>query len=132
MNKVTLIGNLTANPTLTQTPSGIAVCKMSIAVNRSYANKDGSRDVDYFNITVWRELGENCHRYLKKGKKAAVVGRIENGSYEKNGVTHYTTSVVAEEVEFLSPRDNDERGANDGERRAIRGNTPVDNPNLPF
>ena len=109
MNKVILIGNLTRDPELSETPNGVAVCKMSIAVNRDYENSDGQRDVDYFNITVWRGRAENCGKFLTKGSKIAVVGSLQNRSYEdKDNITRYVTDVVASDVEFLSARRNED------------------------
>lgn len=105
MNKVILVGNLTRDPELTETGSGIAVCRFSIAVSRDYANSDGTREADFFNITVWRGRAENCGKYLKKGNKVAVVGSLQTRSYEdKDGVKRYVTDIVASEVEFLTPK----------------------------
>ena len=105
MNKVILVGNLTRDPELTETPSGVAVCRFSIAVSRDYASADGTRETDFFNITVWRGRAENCGRYLKKGNKVGVVGRLQNRSYDdKDGVKRYVTDIVADEVEFLTPK----------------------------
>ncbi len=85
MNKVIEIGNLTKDPEHSTTTSGISVCKMSIAVNRNFTNANGERETDYFNIVAWRGLADNCARYLSKGKKIAVVGSLQNRSYESNG-----------------------------------------------
>ncbi len=105
MNKVFLIGNLTRDPELSTTPSGVAVCRFSIAVSRDYAGADGARETDFFNVTVWRGRGENCGKYLKKGNKVAVVGSLQNRSYEdKDGVKRNVTDVVASDVEFLTPK----------------------------
>ncbi len=105
MNKVILVGNLTRDPELTETPSGVAVCRFAIAVSRDYASSDGTRETDFFNITVWRGRAENCGKYLKKGNKVAIVGSLQNRSYEdKDGIKRNVTDVVANEVEFLTPR----------------------------
>ena len=105
MNKVILIGNLTRDPELTETPSGVAVCRFSIAVSRDYAGPDGNRETDFFNITVWRGRAENCGKYLKKGNKVAVVGSLQTRSYEdKDGIKRNVTDIIASEVEFLSPK----------------------------
>ncbi len=105
MNKVILVGNLTRDPELTETPNGIAVCRFAIAVSRDYANSEGTRETDFFNITVWRGRAENCGKYLKKGNKVAVVGSLQNRSYEdKDGIKRTVTDVVASEVEFLTPK----------------------------
>ena len=105
MNKVILVGNLTRDPELTETPSGVAVCRFAIAVSRDYANADGNRETDFFNITVWRGRAENCGKYLKKGNKVAVVGSLQTRSYEdKDGIKRNVTDIVANEVEFLTPK----------------------------
>ena len=105
MNKVILVGNLTRDPELTETPTGVAVCRFAIAVSREYANADGTRETDFFNITVWRGRAENCGKYLKKGNKVAIVGSLQNRSYEdKDGIKRNVTDVIANEVEFLTPK----------------------------
>jgi len=105
MNKVILVGNLTRDPELTETPSGVAVCRFAIAVSRDYANANGTRETDFFNITVWRGRAENCGKYLKKGNKVAIVGSLQTRSYEdKDGIKRNVTDVIANEVEFLTPR----------------------------
>ena len=105
MNKVILVGNLTRDPELTENSGGVAVCIFSIAVTRDYANSDGNRETDFFNITVWRGRAENCGKYLKKGNKVAVVGSLQNRSYEdKDGIKRNVTDVIANEVEFLTPK----------------------------
>ncbi|MBQ9355135.1 MAG: single-stranded DNA-binding protein [Clostridia bacterium] len=108
-NKVFLIGNLCKNPELTETPNGVAVCKFSIAVNRDYANANGEKETDFFNITAWRKTAENCGKYLKKGHKVAVFGALQNRTYDdKEGVKHTITDIVANEVEFLTPKQQEE------------------------
>jgi len=103
MNKVILIGNLTRDPELSTTNGGASVCKFGLAVNRRFTNKQtGEREVDFFNITVWSAQGENCHKYLRKGNKACVTGRIETRSYEQDGVKKYAFDIIADEVEFLT------------------------------
>ena len=108
MNRVILIGNLSRDPELQQTTTGISVCKFSLAVQRRFQNANGEREADFINIVVWRDLGENCHRYLKKGKKAGVVGSLQTRSYDdKEGNKRYVTEVIADEVEFLSPKEQE-------------------------
>lgn len=75
MNKTFLIGNLTRDPELTATPSGVSVCKMSIAVNRNFTNANGERETDFFNIVAWRRLADNCAKFLSKGKKIKTCGK---------------------------------------------------------
>ena len=103
MNKVILIGNLTRDPELSTTNGGVSVCRFSLAVTRRFANSEGEREADFINIVVWRNQAENCAKFLKKGSKCAVVGRIQTSSYEKpEGAKRYTTDIVADEVEFIT------------------------------
>lgn len=105
MNKVILIGNLTRDPELSETPSGVSVCKFSIAVNRNYTDGNSERQTDFFNVTAWRGLGENVAQYCTKGSKVAVSGSIRLRNYEDNqGVKRTAVDIVAQEVEFLSTR----------------------------
>lgn len=135
MNKVILVGNLTRDPELSETPSGVAVCRFAIAVTRDYANSDGNRETDFFNITVWRGRAENCGKYLKKGNKVAVVGSLQNRSYEdKDGIKRNVTDVIANEVEFLTPRNVQSDGDVSvvTEKRAAPQLEPIDDNQLPF
>ena len=77
MNKVFLIGNLTRDPEISETNSGVSVCHFGIAVNRNYSSGDGERQTDFFNVTAWRGLAENVGKYCKKGNKVAVTGSIQ-------------------------------------------------------
>jgi single-strand DNA-binding protein len=101
MNKVVLIGRLTKDPDLRYTSGGIAVTRFTLAVDRGFKGQDGEKQADFIPITVWRTQAENCAKYLQKGRLVAVTGRIQTGSYEKDGQRHYTTEVVADEVRFL-------------------------------
>lgn len=108
MNKVFLIGNLTRDPELSETPSGVSVCKFDLAVNRNFTNANGDRECDFLKIVTWRSLAENCGNYLSKGKKVSVAGSIQTRSYENsNGEKRYVTEIIADEVEFLSPREDE-------------------------
>ena len=132
MNKCILIGNLTKDPELTTTSNGVAVCRFSIAVSRRYSNADGERETDFLNIVVWRSLGENCHKFLKKGSKVGVVGNIQSRSYDAtDGTKRYVTEIVAEEVEFLSTRNSDE-GAKSAGSEDVAKLQPIDDDGLPF
>lgn len=82
MNKVFLIGNLTKDPEMRSTQSGVAVCNFSIAVNRRFKNANGQQETDYLNIIAWRQLAELCSKYLAKGRKVAVAGSIQTRTYE--------------------------------------------------
>ena len=139
MNKVILVGNLTRDPELKQTSSGISVCTFSLAVQRRFANAEGNREADFFNIVVWRQQGENCHRYLKKGSKAGVCGSLQTRTYEANdGSKRYVTEIVADEVECLTSR-NAEAGESFSEdrpapsrKKAVAELEPVADDDLPF
>lgn len=100
LNRATLIGNVTKDPQLRYTGKGTAIMSFSIATNRSMQNEDGSyKDMPTFhNIVCWSKLAERMAKILTKGKKVYVEGRIENRSYEKDGVTKYISEVVAENV----------------------------------
>ncbi len=113
LNKVVLIGRLTKEPDLRYTASGIPVTRFTLAVNRNYANQQGEREADFIPITVWRGLAENCAKYLAKGRLVAVSGRIQTGSYDKDGQRVYTTDVVADEVTFLEWGNKQEQGEGD-------------------
>ena len=104
MNRVQLIGNLTRDPETRTTGTGLTVCRFTLAVNRRMKKQDGTQEADYINITAWRALGENCAKYLSKGKKAGVSGSIQTRTYEaQDGSKRHAFEVVADEVEFLSP-----------------------------
>lgn len=105
MNKAILIGNLTRDPELRTTQSGVSACSFSIAVNRRFKNQSGEQVTDFFNIVTWRRTAELCSQYLTKGRKVCVTGEIQNRSYDaKDGTKRYVTEIIADEVEFLSPR----------------------------
>lgn len=101
MNNVALIGNLTRDPEMRYTNGNMAIATFSIAINRP-KKKDGSDGgADFPRITVFGTQAENCERFLHKGSKVGIVGKIQTGSYEKDGQRFYTTDIVADRVEFL-------------------------------
>jgi single-strand DNA-binding protein len=104
-NRVILIGRLTRDPELRYTQSGIAVTSFTLAVDRNYKNAQGEKETDFIPCIAWRQLAELCANYLAKGKLAAVEGRIQIDTGEKDGQRQYYTKVVAEKVKFLSPKD---------------------------
>ena len=140
MNKCILVGNLTRDPELTQTPSGVSMCRFSIAVNRSYANANGEREADFINIVTWRGLAENCGKYLSKGRKVAVCGAIQTRSYDdKDGNRRDATDVVADDVEFIGGGNGGEGGGNytpredrPAPKKSTAELTPVEDDDLPF
>ena len=132
MNKVILIGNLTKDPEISTTTNGVSVCRFSLAVTRRYTNSSGEREADFINIVVWRALAENCHKFLRKGSKAAVVGTLQSRAYDAtDGTKRYVTEVVADEVEFISTRNTDgvEIKKDDEEVTKLE---PIDDNDLPF
>lgn len=108
MNKAVIIGNLTNEPELRATLSGISVCTFTVAVNRRVSrDAQGQKETDFIPIVTWRGLADNCFKYLHKGSKAAVTGSIQTRSYEvQDGSKRYVTEIVADEVEFLSTAGN--------------------------
>lgn len=105
MNKVVLIGNLVRDPEVRATQSGISVCNFTVAVNRRFKNANGEQETDFLNVIAWRQLAELCGKYLAKGRKVAVTGSIQTRQYEaKDGSKRTAWDIVADEVEFLSPQ----------------------------
>ncbi|GEK31239.1 single-stranded DNA-binding protein 1 [Kurthia zopfii] len=105
INRVVLVGRLTKDPELRYTPSGVAVARFTLAVNRTFSNQQGEKQADFINIVVWRKQAENTANFLRKGSLAGVEGRIQTGSYDgQDGKKVYTTEVVADSVQFLEPR----------------------------
>lgn len=101
-NKVILIGNMTADPELKKTPSGVSVTSFSIAVNRRFAKQDGQQQTDFINIVAWRQTAEFVARYFTKGKPILICGQLQTRSWtDQNGQKHYVTEVVAEEAAFV-------------------------------
>ena len=112
MNSLTIIGNLTKNPELRHTQDGTPVCSFTVAVNRKPTQaqrQSGERpEADFFNVTAWRQLGENAAKFLEKGKKVAVVGRVSVRTWDTTDGRHGASlEVLAEDIEYLSPRVSD-------------------------
>ena len=104
MNRVELIGRITRDPELRYTSSNIATARFTLAVNRPFQGQNGEQGTDFINIVVWRKQAENVKKYVSKGSLVAVEGRIQTGSYEKDGQRIYTTDVVADSVQFLESK----------------------------
>jgi len=104
MNSLTIIGNVTRDPELRTTPSGKNVCSFTLAVNRR-KKVEGQPDADFFRVSAWDQLGEVCQKYITKGKKVCVIGSVGVHTYtNQKGETVANLEVLAREVEFLSPR----------------------------
>ena len=104
MNRVELIGRITRDPELRYTSSNIATTRFTLAVNRPFQGQNGEQGTDFINIVVWRKQAENVKKFVSKGSLVAVEGRIQTGSYEKDGQRIYTTDVVADSVQFLESK----------------------------
>ena len=129
MNKITLIGNLTADPERRSTPSGTTVSTFNIAVDRRFAQQNGERITDYFRINAWSKLGDSCATYLVKGKKVAVIGELQARTYEaKDGTTRMSLDVRADEIEFLSPKGAQEKPI----EQMTAADLPLTNEDIPF
>ena len=103
MNRLIIIGNLCRDPELRTTQSGISVCSFTVAVNRR-RTQGQQPEADFFRVSAWRQLGENCGKWLVKGKKVCVVGPVSVSTFQGNdGNTRAQLEITAEDVEFLSP-----------------------------
>ena len=138
MNKVMLIGNLARDPELITTNNGVSLCRFTLAVQRRFNNNDGEREADFLPIIVWRGQAENCYKYLKKGSKAAISGSIQTRSYETtDGARRYMTEIIADEVEFLSTKNNNgedvlEEKEEDKKDDVVVKFEPINDDDLPF
>lgn len=112
LNQVTLMGNLTRDPELRQTPGGQSVCSFSLALNRSYKDQSGEwqEATDYIDIVAWGPLGERVSQYLSKGRRCLVQGRLQSRSWEQEGQKRSKVEVLASDVTFLDGRGGDEGG----------------------
>lgn len=113
INRVVLVGNLTRDPELRHTPSGMAVCSLRLAVNSRRKDETGQwvDKPNYFDITVWGAQGENCAQYLSKGRPVAIDGRLEWREWETpEGAKRQAVDVVADNVQFLGGRGDGEGG----------------------
>lgn len=115
MNRVVLVGRLTADPQLKYTPNGVPVATFTLAVNRSFTNQQGEREADFINVVVWRKPAENTANFLKKGSLAGVDGRVQTRNYEgQDGKRVYVTEILAESVQFLEPKSQNTGGNSQG------------------
>ena len=106
MQKMTLIGNLVADPAQVTTSNNKTFTKFRIAVNRRFTGANGEKVTDFFQITAFGKIGENCQKFLAKGRKVAIIGELQARTYEDSeGMTRMALDVVADEVEFLTPKD---------------------------
>ena len=128
MNKLAIIGSLGRDPELRSTPNGIPVCTFSVGVTRRKGNEEPQ--TDWFKVTAWRQLGENCNRYLAKGKKVFVSGPVSVSTYTaQDGTTRASMEITADDVEFISPAGTGAENATVDERA---GFVKVEDEILPF
>ena len=146
MNSVALVGNLTRDPEYGHTQNDIAYCRFTVACNRRFTNQQGVREADYINCIAWRGAADFIHRYFIKGNKIAINGSIQTGSYTaQDGTKRYTTDVVVENAEFVTPRQEGQQGGgslpppppppeprNEQQRMDYNDFTEVDDDELPF
>jgi len=141
MNKLTIIGNLTRDPELRTTQSGVSVCSFTVAVNRRKTQNQQQAEADFFRVSAWRELGENCAKWLIKGRKVAVEGSVSVSTYTGNdGKTYANMEVRALDVEFLSspgetPKETPQAAPQQAQQTQMPiagGFTAVETDELPF
>ena len=109
MNKSIIMGRLTAQPELRQTQNGIASCRFTVAVNRRFKNTNGEYDADFIPCVAWRQTAEFVSKYFSKGSMICVEGSLRTGSYQDRNhsdVTHYTTELFVDNVEFCGSKQN--------------------------
>ncbi len=124
LNQVTLMGNLTRDPELRQTPNGQSVCSFSLALNRSYkdASGDWKEATDYVDIVAWANLGERVAQYVTKGRRVLVQGRLQSRSWEQDGAKRNKIEVLASDVTFLDGRGNE---GSEGHASSESGSKPT-------
>lgn len=107
LNKIMLIGNLGRDPELQVTSDGTPFTRFSLAVSRTYKTSSGERrdETEWFNVVAWRQLAETCERYLHKGSKVYIEGRVTQRKYtDKNGIERTSVDVIANDMEMLTPK----------------------------
>lgn len=124
VNQVILMGNLTRDPEVRQTPSGQSVCSFSLALNRAYKAQNGEwqEATDYIDVVAWGPLGERVGQYLSKGRRALVQGRLQSRSWEQDGQKRSKVEVQASDVTFLDSREGGEGGGGNFSRSSDAGN----------
>lgn len=132
MNKVIEIGNLTKDPELTTTNSGVSVCRFTIAVQRRFENADGEKESDFFNCVAWRGIGENISKYCKKGNKIGVIGELQNRSYDaQDGTKRYITEIIVNECEFLQTKNSNSSNTSNTTQATQPELEPISDDSLP-
>ncbi|HZX80497.1 MAG TPA: single-stranded DNA-binding protein [Lysobacter sp.] len=127
VNKVILVGNLGNDPEVKYTQGGMAICALSLATTSVRKDKDGQQveKTEWHRVKLFGKLGEIAGEYLKKGRQVYIEGRIEYGSYEKDGVKQYTTDIIADEMQMLGGGEGGERGQRQERSRPQRESAPA-------
>jgi single-strand DNA-binding protein len=134
LNRVILIGRLTKDPELRYTPAGVAVTQFTLATDRPFTTKGGEKETDFIPIVTWKQTAEACANYLRKGRMAAVEGRMQTRNYENSeGKKVYVTEVIADNVRFLEPPNREEK-KNESQPSFVDDGKPIDvsDDDLPF
>ena len=114
LNNISIVGRLTRDPEIRYTQTGTAVTRMTVAVDRDFKNAQGEKETDFIDVVTWRKLAETVNNHLTKSRLVAVNGRLQVGSWEKNGVKHKAAEIVASSVNFLDrPKENGVAGGTD-------------------
>ncbi|UVJ27930.1 single-stranded DNA-binding protein [Staphylococcus aureus] len=125
LNRTVLVGRLTKDPELRSTPNGVNVGTFTLAVNRTFTNAQGEREADFINVVVFKKQAENVKNYLSKGSLAGVDGRLQTRSYDnKDGQRVFVTEVVADSVQFLEPKNNNQQQNNNYQQQHNSYNAP--------
>ncbi|HEJ7676998.1 TPA: single-stranded DNA-binding protein [Staphylococcus aureus] len=134
LNRIVLVGRLTKDPELRSTPNGVNVGTFTLAVNRTFTNAQGEREADFINVVVFKKQAENVKNYLSKGSLAGVDGRLQTRSYDnKDGQRVFVTEVVADSVQFLEPKNNNQQQNNNYQQQNNAYNAPQNRQqNNPF
>lgn len=133
MNRCIFIGNLTRDPEHNTTGSGISFCRFTIAVSRNYSNANGEKETDFINVVCWRNLADLCAKYLVKGNKVCISGSLQIRAYDdKDGNRRQIAEIVADEVEFLTPKNSVEGGTPAPAKKGVAALEPIDDGELPF
>jgi len=132
INKAIVVGNLGADPELRHTQSGTAVCRLSVATTRVWKNQQTNEqqsETEWHRITVWGKQAEHCDKYLSKGRQVYVEGRLRTTQYDKEGQKHYSTEIVADVVQFLGGKnENNEGSSGGGSSRDTSNSAPSNDP----
>lgn len=137
MNTINLIGRLTKDPELRYSQSGVAICTFTLAVNRDFTNQNGEREADFIQCKAFKKTAENLANYQQKGSQIGVVGRLQTGSYEKDGQRVYTTDVMVDRIEFLGSKmgqsnQGSNQGSNEDPFANRKGPIEISEDDIPF